>query len=113
MLMSIKINRIKGEVERLATLGFSKNEIAKELNMKPCTFYSWIRKYEELENAYNKGIKKRKEACKTVNIDDELYKLAEVLTNELVETYGEKRVDREYFTGLNFGYLKSYFENIK
>ena len=113
MPMPIKVRRIKGEVERLAILGFSKHEVAKELNIKPCTFYSWIKKYRELEDAYNNGLRKRKEACKTVNIDEGLYELAIAITNELDKKYGEEKEDRQRYIELNFAYLKGYFDNIK
>lgn len=113
MNVATKIQNIKGEVEKLATLGFSKNEIAKELNIKPYNFYYWINNYKELEDAYNNGLKTRKEICKTVNIDEGLYELAEKIVDELIETNGDEGIDRQRRIDVNFGYLKCYIENIK
>lgn len=109
----LKINQIKEDVERLATLGYSKNTIAKELNIKPCTFYYWINNYKELENAYNNGLRKRKEICRTIDVSNELYEVAKVLVDNLIETYGEDKVNKDFHLGLNYGYLMGYLNNTK
>lgn len=113
MQMPSRVSLISVEVEKLAILGFSKNEVAKELNINPSTFYGWLKKYSELEDAYNNGLRKRKEACKTVDIDDGLYELAEKIVDELIEKYGDEGIDRQRRIDVNFGYLKCYFDYIK
>lgn len=113
MNVTRKIEAIKDDVELLATKGYEKTEIGKELNIKMCTLYRWFREYPELELAYEKGVTTRKAICRDIDISSELYELSTNIVKKLIKELGEDKINKDFQLGMNYGYLMCYFNNLK